>query len=115
VMVAPWSDAASPVALGEQRPLKAVGQLAGKIRSRIAVAGTNLVLQNSRSLAENRELALDVGPSWPRTRMPTIPTVRRYDLAPFLVRDYLTESDFGRSDILGPKMFHELLCARIDK
>jgi MoxR-like ATPase len=115
VMVAPWSDAASPVALGEQRPLKAVGQLAGKIRSRIAVVGTNLVLQNSRTLAENRELALDVGPSWPRTRMPTIPTVRRYDLAPFLVRDYLTKSDFRRSDILGPKMFDELLCARVDK
>jgi len=114
VMVAPWSDEASPVALGEQRPLKAVGQLGGKIRSRISVVGTNLVLQNSRTLAENRELALDIGPSWPRSRMPTMPTVRRYDLAPFLVRDYLTKSDFGRSDILGPKMFHELLCARVD-
>jgi ATP-dependent Clp protease ATP-binding subunit ClpC len=115
VTVAPWSDAASSVALGEQRPLKAVGQLAGKIRSRIVVVGTNLILQNSRTLAENRELALDVGPSWPRTRMPTIPNVRRYDLAPFLVRDYLTKSDFRRSDILGSKMFHELLCARVDK
>jgi ATP-dependent Clp protease ATP-binding subunit ClpC len=115
VMVAPWSEPASSVALGEQRPLKAVGQLAGKIRSRIAVDGTNLVLQNSRTLAENRELALDVGPSWPRTRRPTIPTVRRYDLAPFLVRDYRTKSDFTRSDILGPKTFHELLCARVDK
>jgi ATP-dependent Clp protease ATP-binding subunit ClpC len=115
VVVAPWSDEPSPLALGEQRPLKAVGQLAGKIRSRIAVVGTNLVLQNSRTLAENRELALDVGPSWPRTPMPTVPTVRRYDLAPFLVRDYLTKSDFTRSDILGPKMFHELLCARIDR
>jgi hypothetical protein len=115
VRVAPLSDGTLPVALGEQRPLKAVGQLAGKIRSRIEVIGTNLVLQNSRTLAENRELALDVGPNWPREPLPTMPTVRRYDLAPFLLRDYLTKSSFTRSDILGPKQFHELLCARVDR
>jgi ATP-dependent Clp protease ATP-binding subunit ClpC len=115
VRVAPLSERASPVALGEQRPLKAIGQLAGKIRSRIEVLGTNLVLQNGRTLAANRELALDVGPSWPREPMTTTPMVRRYDFAPFLLRDYLTRSDFTRSDILEPKLFHGLLCARIDK
>jgi ATP-dependent Clp protease ATP-binding subunit ClpC len=115
VRVAPLSEGTMPVVLGEQRPLKAVGQLAGKIRSRIEVLGTNLVLQNSRTLAENRELALDVGPSWPREPLPTMPTVRRYDLGPFLLRDYLTKSSFTRSDILGPKLFHELLCARVDR
>ena len=40
--------------------------------------------------------------------------VRRYDLNPFKVRDYLTHSDFARADILEPKPFHELLCARVD-
>jgi ATP-dependent Clp protease ATP-binding subunit ClpC len=115
VRVAALSERTSPVALGEQRPLKAIGQLAGKIRSRIAIQGTNLVLQNSRTLAENRELALDVGPSWPREPMTTTPMVRRYDFAPFLLRDYLTKSDFTRSDILEPRLFHGLLCARVDK
>jgi MoxR-like ATPase len=115
VRVAPLSDRSAPVEFGEQRPLKTVGQLGGKIRSRVAVVGTNLVLQNSRTLAENRELALDVGPSWPRAQMPTMPTVRRYDLNPFLVRDYLTKTDFRRGEILGPKLFHDLLCARIDR
>jgi ATP-dependent Clp protease ATP-binding subunit ClpC len=115
VRVAPLSERAAPVELGEQRPLKAIGQLAGKIRSRIAVLGTNLVLQNSRSLAANRELAFDIGPSWPREPMATTPMVRRYDFAPFLLRDYLTGSDFTRSDILEPRLFHELLCARVDK
>jgi ATP-dependent Clp protease ATP-binding subunit ClpC len=115
VRVAPLSDRAAAVEFGEQRPLKAVGQLAGKIRSRVAVLGTSLVLQNSRTLAENRELALDVGPSWPREQIPTMPTVRRYDLSPFLVRDYLTKTDFTRGEILGPKLFHHLLCARIDQ
>ena len=115
VRVAPLSDRAAAVEFGEQRPLKAVGQLAGKIRSRVAVLGTSLVLQNSRTLAENRELALDVGPSWPREQMPTMPTVRRYDLNPFLVRDFLSKTDFTRGEILGPKLFHQLLCARIDQ
>jgi ATP-dependent Clp protease ATP-binding subunit ClpA len=115
VRVAPLSERASPVEFGEQRPLKAIGQLAGKIRSRIAVSGTSLVMQNGRTLAENRELALDVGPSWPREPMASTPMVRRYDIAPFLLRDYLTKSDFTRSDILEPRLFHGLLSARVDK
>jgi ATP-dependent Clp protease ATP-binding subunit ClpA len=115
VRVAPLSEPASPVALGEQRPLKAIGQLAGKIRSRIEVLGTSLVLQNGRPLAANRELAFDVGPSWPQEPMTATPMVRRYDFAPFLLRDYLTRSDFTRSDILEPRLFHGLLCARVDK
>jgi ATP-dependent Clp protease ATP-binding subunit ClpC len=115
VRVAPLTDRSAPVEFGEQRPLKAIGQLSGRIRSRVGVLGTNLVLQNGRSLSENRELAVDVGPSWPREQMPTMPNVRRYDFNPFIVRDYLTKSDFTRADIVAPKQFHELLCARIDK
>jgi ATP-dependent Clp protease ATP-binding subunit ClpC len=115
VRVAPLSEPAAPVELGEQRPLKAIGQLAGKIRSRIEVSGTSLVLQNGRTLAANRELAFDIGPSWPSEPVTATPMVRRYDFAPFLLRDYLTRSDFTRSDILEPRLFHGLLCARVDK
>jgi ATP-dependent Clp protease ATP-binding subunit ClpC len=114
VSIAPMSGGAQPVELGEQRALKATGQLGGKIRSRVAIPGARLVLQNARNLSENRELASDVAPSWPREQAATPPTVRRYDLDPFLVRDYLTKADFTRKDILSPKPFHDLLCARID-
>ena len=115
VSVAPLSNRAGAVEFGEQRPLKAVGQLGGKIKSRVAVLGTRLVLQNANTLSENRELARDIAPSWPREQPPTMPMVRRYDLDPFLVRDYLTGSDFTRADILGPGPFHQLLSARIDQ
>jgi hypothetical protein len=115
VRVAPLSGLAKAVEFGEQRPLKATGQLGGKIRSRVAIPGARLVLQNARTLGENRELAHDVVPTWPREEASSPPTVRRYDLTPFLVRDYLTKSDFSRKDILSPKPFHDLLCARIDR
>jgi hypothetical protein len=59
-------------------------------------------------------MAHDVGPSWPDGQTSAAATVRRYDLDPFLVRDYLTKSDFTRKEILGPKSFHDLLCARVD-
>jgi ATP-dependent Clp protease ATP-binding subunit ClpC len=115
VAVAPWSNRAGAVEFGEQRALKAVGQLGGKIRSRVSVPAARLVLQNSRTLDENRELARDVAPNWPREQPPTPPRVRLYDVSQFLVRDYLTKADFTRKDILSPKSFHELLCARLDR
>jgi hypothetical protein len=46
---------------------------------------------------------------------PASPMVRRYDLDPFVVRDHLTKTDHHRREILSPKLFHNLLCARIDK
>ncbi len=117
VAIVPWLDRTAPTEFGGQRALKAVGQLGGKIRSRVEVSGSSLVLQNDRTLNENRELARDLAPSWglhqpvaSRARM-----IRRYDLKPFLVRDYLIGQDFARADILAPKLFHELLCARVDK
>lgn len=93
------------ITFGEQRALKEFGQLAGKIRSRVAIFGTNLVLQNDRTLAENRELAFDVGPSWMQPQMPTSPMVRRYDLDPFVMRDYLTKTDYNRREISAPSSF----------
>jgi hypothetical protein len=73
-------------------------------------------VQNAQTLNENRELARDLAPSWRLHQAATAARiVRRYDLEPFLVRDYLTSQDFARRDILEPKLFHQLLCARIDK
>jgi hypothetical protein len=114
VRIAPLSQRAEAVRFGEQRALKGTGQLGGKIRSRVAILGTRLVLQNARTLSENRELARDIAPSWPCEQNEMPPTVRRYDLSPFMVRDFGTSSDFTRKDILGTARFHELLCARID-
>ena len=39
--------------------------------------------------------------------------VRRYDLEPFLVSDFLTDTSTGRADTLHPDPFHQLLCKRI--
>jgi hypothetical protein len=114
VTIAPLTDRTAPAEFTEQRPLKAVGRLGGKIKSRVAIAGVRLVLQNERNLSQNRELGRDVAPSWPRDAAAEPPRVRRYDLDPFLVRDYLTGVDFTRKDILSPKPFHQLLCDRID-
>jgi ATP-dependent Clp protease ATP-binding subunit ClpC len=115
VTVAPLSNRPGRLEFGEQHALKATGQLGGKIRSQVAIPDARLVLQNARTLSENRELARDIAPSWPRQQAPSPPTVRRYDLDPFLVRDHLMKSDFSRKDILGPEAFHDLLCARIDR
>ena len=62
----------------------------------------------------HRELARDIAPSWPSDEPASSPRVRRYDLDPFHVRDYLTGSEFSRKDILGQKAFHRLLCERVD-
>jgi hypothetical protein len=114
VAVAAWSGERAGVQFGAQRALKATGQLGGKIRSALELINSKLVLQNGRTLTENRELALEIAPSWPRETADATPMVRRYDLNPFKVRDYLTHSDFTRNDILEAKLFHELLCARLD-
>jgi ATP-dependent Clp protease ATP-binding subunit ClpC len=114
VTVAPLDDSTAPVEFVEQRPLKATGALGGKVRSRVGIVGCRLVLQNERNLSQNRELARDIAPSWPRDSIGPPPRVRRYDLDPFLVRDYLTGADFTRKDVLSPKLFHKLLCDRVD-
>jgi ATP-dependent Clp protease ATP-binding subunit ClpC len=114
VTVAALTDASAPIAFAEQRPLKATGQLGGKVRSRVAVASSRLVLQNERTLDQNRELAREVAPSWPHQLAAANMQVRRYDFDPFLVRDYLIGEGFGRKEILKPRLFHKLLCDRID-
>ena len=81
--------------------------------SRVEIAGAELVVQNAGSLAESRELAEEFGTSWPSATDEPDRVVRRYDLEPFLVRDFLTETTTGRNDSLRPQPFHQLLCKRI--
>lgn len=102
---------ASP-SFSEQRALKKRDQYGEKVRSRV-VCQEGLVLQNSRSLAENRELAVDLLPSWEALPAVSEQIVRRYDLKPFKLKDYLTGTESGRSSVLGPEAFHQLLCQRV--
>ena len=114
VTVAALNDVAGDVAISIQKALKQVGQYGGRVRSRVELEGGGLVVQNSRSLADNRELAEELGPSWLSVDRLSETVVRRYDLEPFLVRDFLTGTTTGRADILHPRPFHQMLCERID-
>ncbi len=113
VRVAPWSERAAQVAFGPHRALKATGQFGGRIRSRVELAD-GFVLQNERTLADNRELAVEVAGSWRAAAAAPDDITRRYDFEPFLLRDALTETSTGRADALSPLRFHELLCRRVD-
>ena len=114
VAVIPWTDQTGYEGKINGQALKKRGQFGGKVRSRVELAGTSLVLQNSYNLAENREQITDLAPSWIAAPHNESAIVRRYDLKPFLIRDYLTDTNTGRTDALKPKAFHELLCARSD-
>jgi ATP-dependent Clp protease ATP-binding subunit ClpA len=115
VCVAAIDDAAAGVVpLAAQKALKQMGQYGGRVRSRVEVAGGDFVVQNAGALAENRELAEALALSWRSAAAQPDRIVRRYDLEPFLVRDFLTETTTGRRDILEPEPFHDLLCKRIE-
>jgi protein subunit release factor A len=126
--VGPWTDAKGQAEVVRLRPLKATGQFGGKIRSRIECelggvgAGANggagatgiFVLQNARTIAENRELAAEVLLSWLAAPPASEEVVRRYDRSPPLVRDALAGVSSGRPDALSPKAFDAILSARVD-
>jgi ATP-dependent Clp protease ATP-binding subunit ClpC len=108
----PWTGRRVPVGFREQRALKRFGVYGGKIRSHVECDG-GLVLQNSRSLAENRELALELVGSWKQAPPPTDDIVRRYEPETPLLRDVLTDTNSGHPEALKPERFHRLLCQRI--
>ena len=114
VSMAMLGNPSGPVTLSAQKALKQVGQFGGRVRSRVEVASCGFVVQNAGSLAENRELAAEFAPSWTSAADHPETVVRRYDLEPFLVRDFLTGTTTGRADILHAEPFHNLLCERID-
>jgi ATP-dependent Clp protease ATP-binding subunit ClpC len=113
VTVAMLRNDSNDVMFSLQKALKQIGQLGGRVRSRVEVAGFDFVAQNAGTLLENRELAESFAFSWNfATSAETV--VRRYDREPFLVKDILTATTTGRADILNPQPFHKLLCDRID-
>ncbi|HTM23247.1 MAG TPA: AAA family ATPase [Kofleriaceae bacterium] len=108
-----WTDLRRAARFTGHRPLRGLGQHGGALRSRLECDG-GLVLQNARTLADNRELAGELAMAWSAARPAPDEIVRRYDLHPFLLRDVLTDESSGRADILEPRGFHELLCRRVD-
>ncbi len=113
VRVAAWTPDRGKPEFAAHRALKTTGQFGGRIRSRQECT-SGLVLQNTRTLADNREWAAELGPSWLAADEPPGEIVRRYDLAPFKLRDPLTGTTTGRRDVLQGRPFHELLGARVD-
>ena len=113
VTVIPWINRPQAPAPDFQshHALKRVGAYGGKIRSRLECAG-GLVLQNQRTLAENRELAKEVLGSLLARPPPSDTVVRRYEPeVPHFV-DALTGASTGRPDALSPQRFQELLVQR---
>jgi hypothetical protein len=76
-------------------------------------AGGPLVLQNERTLSENRELAADLVASWSTLEAAPDEIVRRYDEEPPLLRDVRTGTSSGRPDALAPRRFDALLKRRV--
>ncbi len=114
VRVAPWTDIQSTVEFGAHKALKGrIGLYGGKVRSRLETR-TGLVLQNEKNLSENREMALDVSPSWEHAPPLSDEVVRRYDLDPWQVKDLLLGEATGKKDALSGNAFHALLLRRID-
>jgi ATP-dependent Clp protease ATP-binding subunit ClpC len=111
VRVAAWTEARATPSVAAHRALKSKGQFGGRIRSRLECDG-GLVLQNARTLADNRDLAGEIGPSWSAVSAAPDDIVRRYDVSPFMIRDSATGFSSGRPDALGPRAFDELLALR---
>ena len=104
----------SLVNFGAHKALKGrVDLYGGKVRSRLETQ-SGLILQNERNLSENRELAMDISPSWEHAPPPSDEVVRRYDLDPWQVKDLLLGESTGKKDALSPNAFHALLLRRID-
>lgn len=114
VCVAALDKPSGRVTFAAQKALKQIGQYGGRVRSRVELADSDLVVQNAGSLTDARELAEEVAPSWGAASQGGQSVVRRYDLKPFLLRDYRTGTSSGRAEILHAGPFHDLLCKRID-
>src|SRR6185436_6779050 len=110
---APWTDRpADRIEVGEHQALKRDGVYGGRVRSRLACGA--LVLQNARTLGENRELALELVGPWSAAGPPSEEVVRRYEPKTPLVRDRRTGTTSNRPDALSPERFDGLLCAVLE-
>jgi hypothetical protein len=118
VRVVAWKEDRAEPRIVDQKALKGAGQHGGKIRSRLECATTSaaghLVLQNERTLAQNRDLAADLVASWARAEPAPEEVVRRYELSPPRLRDARTGFVSGRPDAMGPRALDALLKMRVD-
>jgi len=114
IAVAPWKEHKQTPTLRSRHALKTIGKRGGKIRSRLEYEG-GLVLQNSRTLTENGDLAIQIAHSWYQTSTSPDHVVRQVELEPgFRLHDYLSGINTGKKHVLTPKGFHELLCKRLE-
>lgn len=109
VRVIPMTDQEEAPEFGPHRAIKGSGQYGGKIRSRVTCG--SLVLQNSLTLAQNRELAAELYGAWSDAPESPEAVVRRIDLRPFKVRDERMGT-LGRPSALSPDGLHTLLADR---
>ncbi|MFO0728713.1 MAG: AAA family ATPase [Myxococcota bacterium] len=111
VTVLPQAEGPFAAEFVGHRALKLVGAYEGKIRSRLECSG-GLVLQNERTLAQNRELAKEVWATIMKRPPPSDTVVRRYEPEVPLFVDALIDETSGRPDALSPARFQELLVRR---
>lgn len=113
VRVAPWDDRPPETdEIGEHRALKKDGTFAGRLRSRLSMGP--VVLQNGRTLQENRELATQLLASWRAAAPASDEVIRRYDVDPPLIRDHRTGWQSQRPDALTPERWSEMLIASVE-
>lgn len=114
--VAPWHEPEEKDKSGiTSIVLRNTGLLGGRLRSRVENSGAGVLLQNGKSIFENSDLLDAVVHSLQGAAGGGERVVRRYDLEPFFVRDSLVDSNSGNKKAIGPELFHDLLCARIDE
>lgn len=108
VRVGTARPAIGPVAIQEVTALKGQGLWGGRIRSRVSTE-RGLILQNGRTIAENRTRAIELESAW--LGLPRSPetVVRRVQLDPFHVYDERAELRSSDPAALQPDAFDHLL------
>ena len=117
VDVVMWDDVSSDEKFQEKsavsQAISATSLLGRSLRSRIEVPEQNIVLQNAKSIYENNESLPLVIQSLKAVGPAHDGLVRTYELDPFLLHDPVG-LPLAKKKVIGPELFHELLCARID-
>ncbi len=116
--VAPWEGGATvPATRVADRSVRADGRYGTKVRAVTgweSAEGQRLVLQNDRAPSDHAAVAGELLAALAHAVEAPETVVRRYDVAPPLVRDALTGWISGRPDALAPKGLDALLLRRVD-
>ncbi len=111
VRVGPGQGRIRPVVVTDVAALKVQGAWGGRVRSRVA-CDNGLVLQNERSIAENRHRAIELADAWAAMPPAADGTVRRIDLDAPHVHDDATGFSSSSADALAPDALESLLRQR---